>query len=167
MAAIDEVAYLMDEAFRGPGIEETNEAQSLLGNLSTVDDATWLATSPGAHRTIASIVLHVGTCKIMYDEYAFGEGRLRWDDASLVPWRDDVPPRGAAVEWLTSAHERLMAHVRALGDVDLSGPRLTNWGEPRETRWLLSTLLQHDAYHAGEINHIRALAASDDTWRWG
>jgi hypothetical protein len=54
-----------------------------------------------------------------------------------------------------------------LTDDDLSRPRLANWGEERPTRWLLSTLLQHDTYHAGEVNHIRALLAADDVWKWG
>ena len=27
-------------------------------------------------------------------------------------------------------------------------------------------LLEHDTYHAGEINHIRALLLSDDGWKW-
>jgi hypothetical protein len=167
MGAIDEVVYLLEEAFRGKGIEETNEAQSLLANLATVTDETWRRPPPSGRRTIESIVLHVGTCKIMYDEYAFGLGRLRWDDPELAPWRDGEAPRDHAIDWLTGAHDRLMEHVRPLDDGELSTPRLANWGELRETRWLLSTLMQHDTYHAGEINHLRALVTSDDAWKWG
>ena len=40
MRAIDELVYLLDEAFRGKGIEETNESQSLLANLTTLDEAS-------------------------------------------------------------------------------------------------------------------------------
>jgi uncharacterized damage-inducible protein DinB len=166
MRAIDELVYLLDEAFRGKGIEETNESQSLLANLTTVDEASWRAAPPGGTRTIESIVLHVGSCKIMYDEYAFGGARLRWDDPDLLPWQKDEAPRADAIAWLTEAHENLVAHVDVLNDDDLSRPRLANWGEQRETRWLISTLLEHDTYHAGEINHIRALLLSDDGWRW-
>ena len=36
-----------------------------------------------------------------------------------------------------------------------------------ETRWLISTIAQHDVYHAGEVNHIRSILASNDGWRWG
>jgi len=165
--AIGECLYLLDEAFRGRGIEESNETQSMLGNLATVDDASWRAVPPGGKRTIESLVLHVGGCKIMYDEYAFGEQGLTWDDPNLIPWAEGEAPREEAIGWLIDAHERLMQHVRVLDDDDLARPRRANWGEDRETRWLLSTLLQHDAYHAGEINHIRALVASDDTWKWG
>ena len=166
MRAIDELVYLLDEAFRGKGIEETSESQSLVANLTTVDDAAWRAAPPGGIRTIESIVLHVGSCKIMYDEYAFGDARLRWDDPGLLPWREGEAPRADAIAWLTEAHESLVAHVDVLNDDDLSRPRLANWGEQRETRWLISMLLEHDTYHAGEINHIRALLQSDDSWKW-
>ena len=48
-----------------------------------------------------------------------------------------------------------MAHVRGLTDDDLLVARPANWGELRETCWLLSVLLEHDVYHAGEINRTR------------
>jgi hypothetical protein len=163
---IDELAYLLDEAFRGGGIEETNESQSLIANLVTVDDAAWRAAPPTGTRTVESIVLHVGSCKIMYDDYAFGDGTLTWDDPNVLPWHAGEAPRADAIEWLRNAHDRLIAHVRMLTDGDLRQLRAANWGEKRETRWMLSTLLQHDAYHAGEINHIRALLAGDDAWKW-
>jgi uncharacterized damage-inducible protein DinB len=166
MGALDELVYLMEEAFSGTGIEETNETQSLLGNLRTVGEDSWRTPPPGGSRTIASIVLHIGSCKVMYADYAFGPAQRRWDDPSLVPWTDDDVPRDAAIEWLVATHGDLMAYVKALGDDDLGRLRMTNWGEQRETRWLLSTLMQHDVYHAGEINHLRALTTSDDRWKW-
>jgi uncharacterized damage-inducible protein DinB len=165
--AIDVIRFLLDEAFGGEGIVETNESQSLLANLATVDDGQWTAVPAHGRRSIASIALHVGSCKVMYDEYAFGNGALSWDDPAVVPWEADVAPRDGTVAWLRATHDRLMEHVAALGDDDLVAPRQTNWGELRETRWLLSTLMQHDAYHAGEINNIRALLGGDDAWRWG
>jgi uncharacterized damage-inducible protein DinB len=166
MKAVEEIVYLLDEAFRGGGIEETEEAQSLLANLRHVDDGAWRATPAGGMRTIESIALHVGGCKVMYDAYAFGSGALTWDDREVAPWREGRAPREATIGWLADAHGRLVEHVRSLDDEDLARPRPANWGEMRETRWLLSMLLQHDTYHAGEINHVRALLASDDTWKW-
>src|SRR5204863_10035328 len=64
-------------------------------------------------------------------------------------------------------HETLRSHVAALSYADLDASRKTNWGELRETRWLISTLMQHDTYHAGEINHVRSLLAGNDRRRWG
>ena len=36
-AGIETLLYLLDEAFRGPGIEQSNESQALLPNLRIVD----------------------------------------------------------------------------------------------------------------------------------
>jgi hypothetical protein len=71
-----------------------------------------------------------------------------------------------SANWLREVHESLMAHVRGLTDDELTHPRLANWGEEKETRWLLSTLLQHDVYHAGEINRMRSVLAGEDRWQW-
>jgi hypothetical protein len=166
MRTIDEIRYLMDEAFSGVGIEDTNESQSLLANLATVGDPEWSVVPPGGRRTIASVAVHVGSCKVMYDDYAFGSASLSWNDPSVEPWTGEAAPRLETLDWLVGTHSRLMEHVAALHD-DLGTRRPTNWGEMRETRWLLSTLLGHDAYHAGEINHLRALLSGDDGWRWG
>ena len=68
--------------------------------------------------------------------------------------------------WLRQVHASLIAHVRSLPDDELQKLRLANWGEQKETRWLLSTLLQHDVYHAGEINRMRSLMAGEDRWQW-
>jgi uncharacterized damage-inducible protein DinB len=165
--AVTELVYLLDEAFAGTGIEESNEAQSLLANLATVSAEQWRAVPSGGVRTVESIALHVGTCKIMYDEHAFGSGERRWDDPDLTPWPEGHAPMDEAVDWLKASHARFVGHVRRLSDADLGVPRRANWGELEPTRWLISTILQHDTYHAGEINHIRSLLAEDDRWRWG
>ena len=74
---------------------------------------------------------------------------------------------GATIEWLREVHGRFVDHVRALRDADLEELRPTNWGDLRETRWLISVMLQHDVYHAGEVNHLRSILAANDGWRWG
>jgi uncharacterized damage-inducible protein DinB len=163
-AAIDELLYLLDEAMHGPGIVESNESQALIPNLATVDEATWRKVPAGGSRSIESIVLHVGACKVMYADYAFGPGTLFWDQPAVQPWADGQAPMAETIEWLERVHRALVEHIAALDDSELRSPRLTNWGEQRETRWIVSTLLQHDLYHAGEINHIRSLFSGDDSW---
>ena len=167
MTGVKELVYLLNEAFSGKGIEETNESQSLLVNLASVDEGLWRTPPPGGIRTVESIALHVGTCKLMYDEYAFGPGKLTWDDPHLQPWPEGKAPMSKAISWLETAHRRLVEHVAALNDEDLGSMRPANWGELKETRWLISVLIQHDAYHAGEINHTRSLLTANDTWKWG
>jgi uncharacterized damage-inducible protein DinB len=166
MSAIDLLAYLMDEAFQGRGIVASNESQALMTNLATVDTSMWRARLPGSIRTIESIALHVASCKVMYADHAFGTRQLTWESREVQPWPDGSAPMAETLDFLRASHAALMAHVTALSDDELATPRYANWGELRETRWLLSTLLQHDIYHAGEINHIRALLAGEDRWNW-
>ncbi|HJR45886.1 MAG TPA: DinB family protein [Actinomycetota bacterium] len=166
MSAVDEIVYLLDQAFSGEGIQETNESQSLLANLSSVDDSMWSTSPPRGARTIESIALHVGGCKIMYDDYAFGSGKLSWGEVEVQPWPLGEAPMSETIAWLTRVHGRLVDHIGQLDDADLSSSRRTNWGEQAQTRWLISMLLQHDTYHAGEANHVRSLLARDDEWKW-
>src|SRR5436309_2809992 len=113
MSAVEELLYVLEDAFAAKGIEQTGESQSMLGNLATVPEDLWHATPPGGERTVASVVLHVGSCIVMYDEYAFGPGRKRWDDPDLVPWSHEGAPMGEAIEWMTAAHRRFVSHVTA------------------------------------------------------
>jgi hypothetical protein len=166
MGAVEELVYLLNEAFEGRGIESSNESQSLVANLATVDASMWRKVPRGGVRTIEAMALHVGSCKLMYDDFAFGSGKLGWDDPDVKPWGDKEAPMDDVIEWLRGVHDRFVLHVADLSDADLAAPRPANWGELRETRWLISMILQHDAYHAGEINHIRSLFAGSDRWRW-
>lgn len=165
--AVEALGYLLDEAFRGPGIEESNESQALLPNLATVSAEAWRALPAGAARTIESIALHVGACKIMYDDYAFGPGTLRFATPEVEPWGSGPAPREDVIAWLEAAQARLAGHVAELAsDAELEALRLTNWGERRPTRWIVATMITHDAYHAGEINHLRSILGTDDRWRF-
>ena len=166
MAEVDLLVYLMDEAFQGPGIVASNESQALMPNLATVEPSMWQARLPGSVRTIGSIAVHVAGCKVMYANHAFGDRALTWESPEVAPWPEFQAPMAETLAWLRSSHTILMGHVRGLADEDLGQPRYANWGELCETRWLLSTLLQHDLYHAGEINRQRALLAGEDRWNW-
>lgn len=165
-SAVEALLYLLDEAFEGRGIEESNESQALLTNLATVGDAEWRALPAGATRSIESMVLHVGTCKVMYDDYAFGPGVRQWGEPEVQPWQEGEAPMAEALDWLRETHRSFREHVAGLTDADLDQPRKTNWGEMRATRWIVAAIVGHDFYHAGEVNHLRSLLGTDDRWRW-
>jgi hypothetical protein len=62
---------------------------------------------------------------------------------------------------------RWLASVRALpDDAELERDRLTNWGEYLPTRDIICLMIAHDFYHAGEINHLRALLQGSDRWEY-
>ncbi|TMB49500.1 MAG: DinB family protein [Chloroflexi bacterium] len=163
---VEALLYLMDEAFEGRGIEESNESQALLTNLATVSEEQWQAKPPGAERTIAWMVVHLGTCKLMYDDYAFGSRSLFWDQPGVQPWPEHQAPMAETLAWLRDAQARLRSHIAELDDSELDRPRMTNWGEERPTRWIIAMLISHDSYHAGEINHLRSLLSGDDRWNY-
>jgi hypothetical protein len=166
-AAVASLLDLLDEAFDGRGIEESNESQGLLTNLATVTEGEWRGLPAGATRTIESMVLHVAGCKIMYADYAFGPGRLQWGSPEVEgPWDPGAAPMQPAIDWLRRSHRSFREHVEGLTDDDLHRDRMTNWGELRPTRWIVATIIGHDFYHAGEINHLRSLLGPDDRWRW-
>jgi hypothetical protein len=149
----------MDEAFDGP------DWHSLLSNLRSLTPEDWDWVPPGGDRTIREIVQHIGGCKLMYHNHAFGDAKLTWEDP-LVDGVGRLPTLESALEWLREGQGRLRESAAGLDDAELLQPRMTNWGEPKETRWIISTMIQHDLYHAGEINHLRSLRRQNDKWAY-
>ena len=158
--AVDTFAWLIEEAFDG------DPSHSLLANLHDLREEDWTATLSGSGRSIAEILEHVGWSKWMYEDYAFGTASLRGDQPPLVPEGGARSrPQEELLTWLTEGHQRWLASVRALADDnELDRERLTNWGERLPTRTILRIMIAHDLYHAGEINHLRALLQSTDRW---
>src|SRR3954452_22600044 len=113
-SGIDALLYLLDEAFRGTGIEKTNESPALLPNLGSVPATAWHATPAGLSRSIEAIAVHVGACKIMYADYAFGSASLRFDTPDVEPWRTGEAAMADVLPWLKRAHEVLVNHVSGL-----------------------------------------------------
>jgi uncharacterized damage-inducible protein DinB len=161
---IETLLQVMELAFGEPGVE-ADESQALLQNLITVSEQRWRALVPGSARSIESIVLHVGSCKVMYADYAFHDGKLDWDDAAVQPWPDGEAPMDEAIRWLIDVQAAFVADVRALkDDAELDRLRRTNWGDEWRTRSIIGAMITHDSYHAGEINHMRSLLHGDDRW---
>jgi hypothetical protein len=158
---VEQYLYLLEQAFDG------NDEHSLLANLRSVGEEDWDWLPPNGSRTIRAIVAHVGECKYVYENHAFGDATFRWDQPTgrfgeLLA--GSTGPPDAVVAWLAVGHRRLLQSVAALDDDDLRRPRRTNWGAPEETRWIVSVMIEHDLYHAGEINHLRALRHGADRW---
>jgi uncharacterized damage-inducible protein DinB len=159
--ALDEYLYLMDEAFGG------DDWHSLMTNVKDVGPDEWRWVAPGGVRPIGEMVSHVAGCKNMYQDHAFGPGTLTWADPRAAQNLSDSTSAGieALRGRLLDAQRRLRASVDALGDdAELFRPRKTNWGALKETRWIIKALIEHDLYHAGEINHLRSLRRADDRW---
>jgi hypothetical protein len=155
--AVSQLVYLLEEAFQG------TEWHSLLGNLRSVEPEDWSWVPPGGQRSIRDIVQHVGGSKFMYHNHAFGDATLTWEDP-LVDGRDALSTVTSAIGWLREGHQRLRQSVAMLDDGELLRLRMTNWGELKETRWIVAVMIEHDLYHAGEVNHLQSLRRQTDRW---
>jgi hypothetical protein len=158
--ALDALASLIVDAFEG------DPSHSLMANIHGLAEDDWTALPPGAGRSIAEIVEHVAWSKWMYEDYAFGSATLRGDQAPLIPAQGArARPYKELLLWLNDGHQRWLAAVRALSDdSELDRERLTNWGDRLPTRAIIRIMIAHDFYHAGEINHLRALLQGTDRW---
>jgi len=158
--AIEILAWLIEDAF------EVDPDHSLLANIRNLQEEDWVALPPGGGRSIANILEHVGWSKWMYEDYAFGSASMRGDQPPLIPAGGARSrPRKELLEWLTEGHRRWWDSVRALADdSELDRDRLTNWGDRLPTRVIIRIMIGHDFYHAGEINHLRALLQGTDRW---
>jgi hypothetical protein len=156
--AVSQLVYLLDEAFQGTAWH------SVLANLHSVTLEDWLWVPSGGQRSIRDIVRHIGRVKYMAHNRAFGDAQLSWDDP-LVEGHEALSTIAEATVWLREGHARLRESIAVLDDAELLRPRLTNYDELKETRWIITvTMIQHDLYHAGEINHLRALHQQNDHW---
>ena len=158
--AIETLVWLIEDAFNG------DPDQSLIANLRDLGDEDWTALPSGANRSIAEILEHVGWSKWMYEDYAFGPASMRGDKPPLIPANQTTSrPRKELLAWLTEGHNRWLNSVRNLADdSELDRERLTNWGDKLPTRTIIRIMIAHDFFHAGEINHIRALLQGTDRW---
>jgi uncharacterized damage-inducible protein DinB len=156
-AEVEALLFLMDRAF------EESRPHSLLQNLSAVSEADYVRADNGG-RTIREMVRHVASAKQVYENQAFGDATL------FIPaLRERVFESSAGlaedIEWLRHGHAALRASVAKLDDVDLAQERPVHMGGKLETRAIIAIMIEHDAYHAGEINHLRAVLQDTDYWR--
>jgi uncharacterized damage-inducible protein DinB len=160
--SIETLCWLIVDAFEG------DRSQSLLGNLINIGEEDWETHPTGGGRTIGDILEHVGWCKWMYENYTFSTANLRGDQPPLIPTGGaNSRPHAELMTWLKQGHNKWLASVRSLpDDSELERDRLTNWGEWMKTRTIISIMIGHDYYHAGEINHLRALLQSSDRWEY-
>lgn len=143
---IESLADLLERAFRGGAWHGPAVAEALDG----VDAAAAARRPlPGAH-TIWEIVHHL----TVWNEVP----RRRIDGERLqdLPAGRDWPPVGEISEpaWqralaaLEASHAELHARVRALSDAQLDEPVA---GSDPTVRGMILGVLQHNAYHAGQI----------------
>jgi hypothetical protein len=109
---------------------------------------------PAPVTTIAWQMIHLGTCKVMYHEYAFGAARLTFPEI-------DIPHTAAdARSFLDDGRLLLRNDLEGLTEAGLDEPVKTNWGELWPAWRIFWVMADHDAFHGGMIGTLR------DLYRW-
>jgi hypothetical protein len=147
---------LLEDAF------ERDDEHSLLGNLRAIDHTAWRWTPAEGERTIGGVVWHAGSAKYLYHSHAFGDGSVTWDHPLCAT--SNARTIEEAMTWLREGHRLFVEGVKALSDADLDRVRPVHWGPSHPLRFPIATMIKHDLFHAGEINHLRALRHRNDRW---
>jgi len=156
MTEVESIADLLERAFRGGAWHGPAVAEALAG----VDAATAAARPLAGAHSIWEIVLHLAVWNEVPRRRLDGE-RLQ----NLPPERDWPPVTDlstlstlstaawqAAQAALQDAHAALHARVLGLADGQLDDPVV---GSDPTVRGMLFGVLQHNAYHAGQIMLLR------------
>ena len=149
---LEHLIWSLNQSFR----DKTEH--SLVANLSSVTTDDLDTVVPGGGRTMRDLLIHCAAVKWMHTNHAFRDGTATFWTA----WNREEPIGEASyedlMEWLTDSHFEVIQVVGQLSDdSELNELRSTYWGEQWETRRILDAIAIHDVYHAGEINHLRAL----------
>lgn len=152
---VEQLIWLLNSAFEGSD-------HSLLTNVASVSDEHWSVVPDGAGRSVGAILGHVGGSKYMYENFAFGDARYENGKPPVV----QPQGREATLEWLREGHRRFTSSLGAVTDMRLQEERLTPWRGRLELRDIVRVIIEHDLYHAGEVNHLRALLDGSDKWPW-
>jgi len=136
--------------------------QSLLGNLANVRDDDWDWVPPGGLRSIREIFMHAAIAKHIYTNFLFGDASCTWEGVEAECLARAGADTTALVAWAREGHAAFMAGMASLRDADL-GQMTTKWHGARDTTAeVIAVMIQHDCYHAGEINHLRAVHQQSD-----
>jgi uncharacterized damage-inducible protein DinB len=163
--AIQTMLAMANQAYRSdPWSALRRNIESVTAEEWDVRPATWSVAEFGTQPelSICDIALHTGA-KYMYVDRAFGQAKLEWADIGAPPTRD----MAAVLAWLDEAHRLLTEGLAALqDDADLAEQRQSPRRAPMRRSELISIIINHDLYHAGEINRQRALIRGAEGWNW-
>jgi hypothetical protein len=160
---IEQLLYMMDQAFEGDTAAGRGNWHALLVNLESVRDEDWNWLPADGRRSIFVLARELGECKYVYASHIEGDRSFNWDHEETIPTVDDGTAPSEVIAYLRRAQDYLRSRVDGLSsDTELWRLQTSPQGWERETRWMIKTMIEHDIYHAGEINHLRALAQRND-----
>jgi uncharacterized damage-inducible protein DinB len=110
--------------------------------------------------SILSVVAHVAACKFIYGSCGYRNLEVRWRD--VVARLEGLWPNwSAAKAYLEESHRYWMASWADETDLSRTVQRFDLKEYPN---WkIIATVTQHDCYHAGQIQFMRAILAPSAT----
>jgi len=157
--AVEHFLALLNQSFDGDG------AHSLLGNIRDVRAEDWAWSPLGGERTIRQILEHAAIAKHLHAEHLFGAAKRSYLDVHAEsPLRTRPADTHALLDWARHAHATFTRGLESLQDADMDTPTRRHYGTVQTKASVIGVMVQHDCYHAGEINHLRAIRHADDTW---
>lgn len=162
-SGIEQWLYAFDRSLEGDPATPARNWHALAVNLASIDPADWDWAPEGGNRTVRQLLEELGGAIRVYVSQGWGDRSVHWN----IPGSLAGPGEGASpqewLEWVREGNRLFRACIESLtDDRQLLERRLSPQGEMQETRWLIATTIEHNVYHSGEINHIRALRQGDD-----
>jgi hypothetical protein len=163
-SGIERLARLLEASWRA------DPFHAFRTNLASVDDGEW-DMKPAGHSvevfgtqpdlSIADLALHVGGALSMWANRAFGDGTLEWRQVRGPSSRE----RAMVEAWLDEVHASFTTGLNALEDDSLLlHERQAPGGRRIPVGHMVTLMINHPVYHAGEINRQRALIRGADGW---
>jgi uncharacterized damage-inducible protein DinB len=154
--ATRELRELLEDAFE--------RAAGLLANLTDVAAADYDWRPERGMRSIREILQHSAYGKHLYANHLFGDASATAAALLRDPRASGDAALDEVVAWMREAHDALVSGTTQLADDDLAVLRTTHWGQEMTVGGYIRAAALHDVYHAGEINHLRALRQGNDEW---
>lgn len=105
--------------------------------------------------SIAGLVFHVGGDHLFTISQRFGDGALTWERLE-ARWTGAGRTLAAARELLDQGYRAVCAQLAAMSDADLRQSTTLDQRTVRNDE-LFALLIEHAAYHAGQIRYLRNL----------
>ncbi len=153
-SGVETLLRLLDEAYHKRSWHGPNLRGSIRG--LTAEQAAW--RPPGAKRSIADIVVHCAYWKYAIRRALRGEKRgsfaLKGSNWFKLPEPLSQPQWREYVALLDAQHRALREAVAELSPKQLD---VTPPGRKSSNRTIVSGIMLHDVYHAGQIQVLKAM----------
>lgn len=127
--------------------------------------------SDGGYRSILGVLKHIGGWATVYHSYAFEAEPKHWEHTSWPRGlRDEIERTKDYVDeviaWTDDAMRAWDDDLSRVADADIDGDHPVHWGGTAPLSTIVSIMVNHLAYHTGELNMLLSIVR-EEAWEWG